>query len=203
MADKAEETYKIKRKKDKTNSQTKKESKAKEVALTKAEKKALIEQQKELDAIKEEIKTETKLPQNEVEKIHINILKKMFFATILLAYFICIDIGYLNIKSETFLIVLKVLSMLSIIITVLIYEYAYKKDSDKYAINGIEWMVLSICTVILLHIYKLYNDKFIIMTTIFGLLFMIYYIIKSIVVYIKDKREIRKKIIENNREETR
>ena len=84
--------------------------------------------------------------------------------------------------------------MIFIISTIVIFEYAYKKESIKYTIQGIEMLVVSITTLITMQIYKLYNTKLTNAITIIAVAFSIYYITKSIISYIKYKKEIRKQV---------
>ena len=103
-----------------------------------------------------------------------------------------INLGYTNINPKVFETDLKVFSITLIITTIVIYEQAYKKDSGKLAINGIEMLILSIVIMILPMIYIKYNDLFMTIVTIISFLFGIYYVAKSIIIYIKMKKTIRK-----------
>ena len=81
-----------------------------------------------------------------------------------------------------------------ILATICIFEYAYKKESGKYTIKGIELMIVAIATLSMLHIYQIYNNKFVNIETIVALLFSVYYVVKTIVIYIKNKKEIKQQV---------
>ena len=73
-------------------------------------------------------------------------------------------------------------------------EYAYKKDSARYAVHSIELLAVSITTLFSLYFYVQYNRKFVGILTSIALLFAIYYVGKSIIGYIKRKRQALKKL---------
>ncbi len=138
----------------------------------------------ELEKIKKEIRNETSIPKEKRNELYKMIFENILFAIAILIYFIFIDIGYMLMKKQNFEITLKVSSM--------IFEYAYKKESGKYTIKGIEMLLISITTLIIMQIYKFYNNKLINSITILALAFSIYYMVKSIIIYIKYKKNIKK-----------
>ena len=82
---------------------------------------------------------------------------------------------------------LKTFAMFIIIIAIVIFEKAYKKDANYLALHGIEMVVLGIETLILLNLYSLENGNFeYILYGITGAMFT-YYMVKSIVILIKAK----------------
>ena len=153
-----------------------------------------LKKQEELEIIEEEIKEQTKIPKEKMNKIYLKVFNNIMFAIIILIYFILINMGYNSIMPNVFVTDLKVFSITCIAITICVFEYAYKKDSGKYAINGIEVLMLSICTLLSIQIYAIYNKKFISAVTSFALLFAVYYVGKSIVIYVKEKRKLKKEI---------
>lgn len=192
-----EETKKVEKEQAKKKS-TAKEKNTKEAknlpTKTKKQKAELpIKRQKELEVIEDEIKNGVVLPKEEMNKIYTKVFQNMLFAIIILIYFILINMGYISIKPEVFITDLKVFSITLVVITICVFECAYKKESGKYAINGIELLILSICTLLSIRIYTVYNSKFIVVITLVALLFAIYYVGKSIVIYVKDRRELKEK----------
>ena len=178
-----------------------KTKKASSKQLIKSDINSLINQKEELDLIRQEIKNQKKLPKNKMESIYSKILKNAIFAFIFSIYFCILCLDYTTIRPESFSIDIKVLSILSIITTVIIFEIAYKKDSGKLTIRGIEILLLAISNLLLIYIYSFFNQSFVIINLIFAVSFVIYYFIKTIVVYKKDKKYIKKKIIEEQKKE--
>lgn len=145
-----------------------------------------------LEKIQKEIKNEIRIPKEKKTELYKKVFENIIFAIAILIYFIIMNIVYIIIKKEIFEIILKVSSMVFIISTISIFEYAYKKESGKYTIKGIEMLLVSITTLIIMQVYKFYNNKLVKFLTVVALAFGIYYIVKSIITYIKYKKEIKK-----------
>ena len=144
-------------------------------------------------------KEEPKLEENAKEKINIlkkikeimsqNVVLNLIYITLVTMYFIFFNIIEQYMKPDIFLIYIKFTSFLFLILTILIFEKAYKNDNDTLALNGIEFLVLSIFTLLILYIPRVFNiDN---TTYIFsGLcLFISYYIIKNILIYTREKKK--------------
>ena len=174
----------------------KKESKKEKIKepIKNSEMKALIEREEKLETIKNEIYTQTTLSKQKMKKIYSKIFHNVIFATVFLIYFGILNIGYKTINPESMYRDLKIISIIDIIITIIIFEIAYKKDSGKLAIRGIEVLLLSICTLLINYVFKIYNSHFLEIVIIIALLFSLYFMIKSLVIYNKERRKLKKKI---------
>lgn len=150
-----------------------------------------LKQIKELEMI-EELKKQATLPKEKMNKIYIRVFKNLLFAIIILMYFILINIGSISISPNVFITDLKVFSMVFIIVTICIFEKAYKKDSGKLTITGIEFLAISICSLLCIRIYTIYNNNFKNMVTLFALLFVAYYVVKAIIIYVKKRKKLKK-----------
>lgn len=164
----------------------------KSLQLSKKQKNEITIKTKQLEKIEEEIKKQTTIPKEKMNKIYLKVFENIIFAVIVLIYFILINVGYTSIEQTVFLTDLKVFSITLIIATICVFEYAYKKESGKYTIHGIELLILSIASLLSIRIYTIYNSKFMSSITSIALLFAIYYVGKSIVIYIRKKREAEK-----------
>ena len=184
-----EDTKKIKQKNNETTKNNKVEEDIKNTLVDGSKK---VEEKEDLQKIKKQIRNETSIPKEKRNELYKMMFENILFAIAILIYFIFIDIGYMLIKKQNFEITLKVSSMVFVICTIGIFEYAYKKESGKYTIKGIEMLLISITTLIIMQIYKFYNNKLINSITILALAFSIYYIVKSIIIYIKYKKNIKK-----------
>ncbi len=173
-------------------SEVSKGQKREETSLKVSKKQELAIPKVELEEIQKEIKNETIIPKEKKNELYKKVFDNIISAIVILVYFIFIYIIYMIIEKVSFEIILKTSSMIFIISTIGIFEYAYKKESGKYTIEGIEMLVVSITTIILMQIYKLYSTKLTNSITIIAVAFSIYYIVKSIISYIKYKKEIRK-----------
>jgi len=115
----------------------------------------------------------------------------MFTGAIVMFVFVFILIGYNNIPFENYIVDLKVFSIIAIAVTIFIFEYAYKKDSGTIAILGIEILLTSFAILSLPYIlqYEIFPYENYLLTYVFG--FLVYYIIKTIIIYNKDRHKYR------------
>lgn len=193
-----EETKKVE-KKEKTV-QPKKEKKDKKEVKNKIESSInkntklikMTQQEKELEIIENEIKNNNMTYKEEIAKSYKDIFINIMYANAIVIYFILLIIARKLAIPTIFFNIIRACSIILILLTVGIFEIAYKKDSGKYAVKGIEFMFLSISTLITLKVFLHYNNKLISFMTSIALLFSIYYVGKSIVIYIKQKKEAKK-----------
>lgn len=193
-----EETKKVE-KKEKTVEQ-KKEKKDKKEVKNKIESSInkntklikMTQQEKELEIIENEIKNNNMTYKEEIAKSYKDIFINIMYANAIVIYFILLIIARKLAIPTIFFNIIRACSIILILLTVGIFEIAYKKDSGKYAVKGIEFMFLSISTLITLKVFLHYNNKLISFMTSIALLFAIYYVGKSIVIYIKQKKEAKK-----------
>lgn len=170
------------------NEEEKKES----VEENKEQENNKIDENSELEKIKQEINKQKKLPKEIVEKVSKKVFINVVIAISIVIYFIFINLGYININKEAFITDLQVFSIALIITTVIIFEKAYKKDSGKLTIYGIELLILSIITMLLPRIYNQYTEIFVEIVGISSIAYVVYYLIKCIIIYAKTRRKIRK-----------
>lgn len=134
---------------------------------------------------KEKINIIKKIKQIMSQNVYINLI----YITLITIYFIFFNIIEKYINPDIFLIYIKATSFVFLILTILIFEKAYKTDNDAIALNGIEFLVLSIFTLLILYIprvFEISNTTYILS----GLcLFIAYYLIKNILIYTRERKE--------------
>lgn len=137
--------------------------------------------------MKEETKVENKSEKN--MELHKKLFNNIVIALIIMIYFIFINLGSINIEPNIFWIDIKVFSMIILGISIIIFEKAYKKDSDDLAIYGIEVLILACHTLSINHVTNIYNldFKYYILTSSY--FFAIYYVLKDILIYTKENRK--------------
>ena len=161
--------------------------------ITMVNKKAKKElKEKEIENLGEKIKDINKILPEDKKKINRKIFLSMFTSAIVMFVFIFILMGYNNIPFQNYIIDLKVFSIIAIAITICIFEYAYKKDSGSLAIIGIESLIASFIILSLHYVlqYEIYSYKYYLL--FFASIFIVYYILKTIIIYIKEKYKYRK-----------
>lgn len=195
---KKEPKQKEKKKIEEESKKELKEETEKEEQKTKNKKALVVQKDIEIDETKlekigEEIKKQTTIPQEKKQKINKKIFTNILIAIIVVLYFIFLNLGFHNLKPSVFLRDLQVFSILTIGITIIIFEKAYKKDSGELTIYGIEVLVLAICTLMTIKIGANYKEKFTSIMNSISMLFAIYYVGKSIVIYQKMTKKALKK----------
>ena len=80
--------------------------------------------EKELEEIEQEIKNQTNISEDRKKKIIKTIFQNIVIAIAIIFYFIFINLGYCNINETKYLVDLKVFSVISIGITILLFEKA-------------------------------------------------------------------------------
>lgn len=189
-----EETKKAQKREKVEDKNIAKENKDKEKNTTSKKtnlpRKTQIETQ--LETIEEQIKKNNTTFKEEISKVYKDIFINIIYAIVIFIYFILLIIGYNTIEKNIFLTGIKILSIVLIMLTICVYEIAYKKDSGKWAKRGIELMFLSISTLISLKMHLHYNNKFVSSMTSVALMFAIYYVGNSIIIYMRQKKEAKK-----------
>ena len=146
-----------------------------------------------LEKIEEEIKKQTTISEKRKNKIYNRIFKNIIVAIIVIVYFIFINLGYTKLSPEIYLIDQQVFSFITLGITIIFFEKAYKKDDSEIALLGIEALALSICTLMTILIVEKHSERYSYAITTISILFAIYYVAKSIVIYCKMKNKALKR----------
>lgn len=141
-----------------------------------------------------QIEKAQKMPKDEKKKIYKNVFGNILFGILISLYFISLGWGFVNINTRSFVTDLKVFSVILLGVTIILFEYAYNKDSGRAALKGVELLVVAIVSLVLLYMYILYQDKFVMITSICSCVAIAYYLIRAISVYIKDKLRWKKTI---------
>lgn len=139
--------------------------------------------------LKKDLKSKSKLPKEEEKKLSSVVFENLCVAIAVMIYLFFIILGFINIKEEVYNVDLKVFSFIILVIAILLFERAYKKDSGKLCAFGIETLFLSITTMGLLYVNIELQHMFLSIAAIISLLFAIYYVAKSIYLYSKMKKK--------------
>lgn len=158
-------------------------------AKKKKDKKEIDEKQ-----IEEQIEIAKKMPKDEKKKIYKKVFANIILGILVTLYFIGIGIGFLNIDGPTFITDLKVFSLSILAIAIILFEFAYGKDDDKTALYGVEMLFVAIMSLVLLYTCILHKDKFIAVANIVACIGILYYLVKSISIYIREKLKWKKTI---------
>ena len=120
------------------------------------------------DTIEKEEKKSEKKVKNEKKKlpkeISQEILKQMFRnllrAVGIMVYFIVLNLAHSTMKQERLVGDIEVFAGVFLIVGILFLERAYKKEQGGTAVTGIEFLVLSIHSLSIMHVTTLYKYNF-------------------------------------------
>lgn len=144
------------------------------------------EKQENIQKIGDVIKNKNKITVETSKKIKAKIFENLIIAILFALYFYFIYLGSQNIEANVFLTDLKVFSFGLLIIAIILFEYSYRRDNGNLCIHGIEILILAIITLFLIYIYSLYiNRTFSLIITSISILSIIYFMIKSIIIFFK------------------
>ncbi len=122
-------------------------------------------------------------------KVSFNVYKNILIAVFIMIYFIIINSLYYKIETNKLLDILKILSMIILFMGIVVLEIAYRKENGRLGIHAAEIIVLAGYTLSISHIVELKKFEFANYILVSSYIFSIYYILKSIVIYTKEKRD--------------
>lgn len=130
-----------------------------------------------------------KIPKEVSQEILKKIVRNLLEAIGIMFYFILLNLAYLNMKQERLVGDIKVFAGAFLVIGMLFLEKSYKKDNGSLAITGIEFLFLSLHSLSIMHVITLfkYDFRFYLLTSSY--LFSIYYVLKAIILYTKERKE--------------
>jgi len=142
-----------------------------------------------IDDIKETIKTKKTIPEEEIREINKHLFRNILGAVIVITYFIFINLGFINIKTEVYITDLKVFSLCILFLAITLFEYAYKNENGIFAIHGIEMLILSIINVGLIYVNLMLSSRYTVIVAAISFIFAIYYLLKTIVIYFRSRKK--------------
>lgn len=130
----------------------------------------------------------------EKKLINRNVFENILLAVAIMLYFIIINFAYYNIEESNLILGLKIASTVDLILGIIFLEIAYNKESGKVAFHAIEILVLSGFTLSIKHIVEMKNLNFPDFILLSSYAFSIYYILKAIILYTKERRDYLKSL---------
>lgn len=122
------------------------------------------------------------------------IFKNLLKAIGIMGYFIVLNFAYTRMNVDRLMNDIEVFSGIFLVLGLVFLERAYKQDSGKIAISGIELLCLSMHSLSINHVITFYQYDFRTYLVTSSYIFAIYYVLKSIVIYTKEKREYLKRL---------
>ena len=187
--DKKQEKIKIDKKENKKLKSKDKIENIKNEAKDSQQKTSNKNEQKEL-LQKKDNKNETNEVSKKIPKeIRKRILKNISVAIIVVAYFLVLILAHQNMRLERLAGDIEIFAIAYLVSGLIVLEKAYKKDNGKWAITSIELLVLAFHTLSINHMINILKCDFNKYLLISSGVFSIYFILKAIVIYTKDRKE--------------
>lgn len=120
------------------------------------------------------------------------IFKNVLKAIGIICYFLILAYATTKMDMERLAEDIKIFSGAFLVIGLLILEIAYKQDNGKKAITGVEFLVMSLHSLSIMHIVNLLRYDLKRYLFISGIVISVYYIVKGIVEYTKERRKYLK-----------
>ncbi len=125
----------------------------------------------------------------ENNNLNTKLFKNIVVAILITIYFIFLNLGKMNIEYNIFLTDIKVFALIILGIAIIIFENAYKENSDELALFGVEILVLACHTLSIIHVVTIFNFEFKYYILTSSYVFAIYYVLKDIIIYTIEKRK--------------
>ena len=140
----------------------------------------------------EQIKESKKIPKEYKKKINKQIILNIITLVVMVIYLICINVSSLYMETEIYLKYLKALSVVLAIISVVYFEFSYRKDNEKLFLYGVEVLFLAVITLFSNYAYYMFFDTYNRILTGITITFAVYYLIKVLVVKLRMKKKYYK-----------
>ena len=150
------------------------------------------EQKKNIENLEKVIEEKKKIPKDLRKKINFKTSGNLLIAAIIIIYFVSLWFGMLNIPTENYTVDLKVFAVIFLVMAIILFEYGYKKDNGEIWLHGVETTIFGIFTLYLTYLYKIFYAKYWTLLLSAGIIVLIYYAIKILVIQRRMEKEYRK-----------
>lgn len=147
-----------------------------------------------IEKLGQELENRKKLPNEEKKKIKRKTMTNIIILVILLVYLFAINIGENNLQTETFIMILKVLSIVFTLITIFLFEVSYKCNENEIILHSIEMLIITLFTMALISAYSLYYGSFYKVIYLAMIIFSVYYLLKDLIIIKKIKKNYYKSL---------
>lgn len=137
---------------------------------------------------KDKKKQRQKMPKEVAQNIFKKVFHQLLAAICIMLYFVVLNLAYTNMKEERLIGDIKVFAGAFLAVGIVMLERAYKHERGTYAITGIELLLLSLHTLSIMHVITMFKYDFRLYLLTSSYIFSIYYVLKSIIVYLRERK---------------
>ena len=143
----------------------------------------------DINKFDKELKNRKYIPMKDKKSIFYNSFYNMILAGICILFLVFCNYGFYNIEKNTMIKNLNLFSFVFLGISLMLIESSYKEEKINKCINGIETLIMGIFTLFLPYILQIYTTQYIKSLKISGSIVFVYYLVKSIIVYISNRNK--------------
>lgn len=125
-----------------------------------------------------------------------DVLANLAYSSMIMIYFMFFNMQYEVLTENILSKYINISSMIFLGLAIIMIEISYKKEKDSIFLYGVEFLLLAIFILLIKHIPKLLNCNTQTYILIGSYLFAIYYMLKSTVLYTKERQEELKSFID-------
>lgn len=122
------------------------------------------------------------------------IFKNLLKAIGIMTYFIILNFAYTRMDLTRLINDIEIFAGIFLILGLVMLEKSYKNDSGKIALSGIELLVISMHSLSINHVITFYEYDFRFYLLTSSYFFSIYYVLKSIIIYTREKKKHLKEL---------
>ena len=123
-----------------------------------------------------------------------DITTNIIYLLLIIIYFAYINTQGITLASETLTRYTDISSMIFLVISIIMIEIGFRKEKTKIFINGIEFLILAIFTILIKHMPKVLGYTIKNYTETLVCAYIAYYILKSGLMYTKTKQDQLKEL---------
>lgn len=123
-----------------------------------------------------------------------DVITNAVYLMLIIIYFVCFNTQVITLETTMIIQYIDISSITFLAIAIVMFEVGYRNNKAKVFINGVEFLVLSIATLLIKHIPKTLGYTMEHYTEIVIYAFIAYYILKSVVIYTKLKHDELKRL---------
>lgn len=145
----------------------------------------------ELDNSKEEKKKVTlkEVFKNINNVITGDVLANLAYSSMMMIYFMFFNIQFEAVSELILMKYINISSFAFLLISILMIEISYKKEDENIMVYGLEFLAVSIFTLLIKHMPKLFGCSTQTYVLIGSYLFAIYYMLKSTILYTRERQQ--------------
>lgn len=118
-----------------------------------------------------------------------DVITNVVYLILIIIYFVCFNTQVTPLEQTILIKYIDISSLVFLLIAIVMFEVGYRNDKTKIFINGTEFLVLAIATLLIKHIPKTLGYTMKQYTETVTYVFIAYYILKSIIMYTKLKHD--------------